>query len=67
MKFTEGAFRDWGYEVAAEYPQFITEDEVFKTHGGTAPADKIVIKDRIADQFFQQMLLRRPNTLSSPQ
>ncbi len=58
MKFTEGAFRDWGYEVAAEYPQFITEDEVSKTHGGTPPAGKIVIKDRIADQFFQQMLLR---------
>jgi len=58
MKFTEGAFRDWGYEVAAEYPQFITEDEVFKNHGGTAPEGKIVIKDRIADQFFQQMLLR---------
>jgi len=58
MKFTEGAFRDWGYEVATEYPQFITEDEVFKNHDGVAPADKIVIKDRIADQFFQQMLLR---------
>lgn len=58
MKFTEGAFRDWGYEVAAEYPQFITEDEVFKTHGGAAPEGKIVINDRIADQFFQQMLLR---------
>lgn len=58
MKFTEGAFRDWGYEVAAEYPQFITEHEVFAKHGGVAPADKIVINDRIADQFFQQMLLR---------
>ncbi len=58
MKFTEGAFRDWGYEVAAEYAQFITEDEVYKTHGGVAPEGKIVIKDRIADQFFQQMLLR---------
>ena len=58
MKFTEGAFRDWGYEVAAEYPQFITEDAVFAKHGGVAPAGKIVIKDRIADQFFQQMLLR---------
>ena len=58
MKFTEGAFRDWGYEVATEYPQFITEDEVFKNHGGVAPEGKIVIKDRIADQFFQQMLLR---------
>jgi len=58
MKFTEGAFRDWGYEVAAEYPQFITEHDVFAKHGGVVPADKIVIKDRIADQFFQQMLLR---------
>ena len=58
MKFTEGAFRDWGYEVAAEYPQFITEDEVLKNHGGVTPEGKIVIKDRIADQFFQQMLLR---------
>ena len=58
MKFTEGAFRDWGYEVAAEYPQFITEQELFANHNGTALEGKIVIKDRIADQFFQQMLLR---------
>jgi len=58
MKFTEGAFRDWGYEVAEEYPQCITEDEVMKEHGGEVPAGKIVVKDRIADQFFQQMLLR---------
>ncbi len=58
MKFTEGAFRDWGYEVAHEYPQLITEEAVTTEHGGTTPAGKIVIKDRIADQFFQQMLLR---------
>jgi isocitrate dehydrogenase len=58
MKFTEGAFRDWGYEVAKEYPQFITEDEVTKNHNGQVPAGKILINDRIADQFFQQMLLR---------
>ncbi len=58
MKFTEGAFRDWGYEVAKEYPQFITENEVIKEHGGVPPEGKIVINDRIADQFFQQMLLR---------
>ncbi len=58
MKFTEGAFRDWGYEVAKEYPQLITEDEVAKNHGGQVPAGKILINDRIADQFFQQMLLR---------
>jgi isocitrate dehydrogenase len=58
MKFTEGAFRDWGYEVASEYPQLVTEDAVATQYGGTVPEGKIVIKDRIADQFFQQMLLR---------
>jgi len=58
MKFTEGAFRDWGYELAREYPQLITEEAVASEHGGTVPEGKILIKDRIADQFFQQMLLR---------
>ncbi|HDS28948.1 MAG TPA: NADP-dependent isocitrate dehydrogenase, partial [Candidatus Acetothermia bacterium] len=58
MKFTEGAFRDWGYEVGREYPQLITEDDVYTHHDGVVPEGKIVIKDRIADQFFQQMLLR---------
>ncbi len=58
MKFTEGAFRDWGYEVAKEYRELITEEEVTKNHGGQVPAGKILINDRIADQFFQQMLLR---------
>jgi len=58
MKFTEGAFRDWGYEAAKECPQFVTENEVTEEHGGKVPEGKIVIKDRIADQFFQQMLLR---------
>ena len=58
MKFTEGAFRDWGYEVGEEFPQMITEADVFETHGGTVPDGKILLKDRIADQFFQQMLLR---------
>src|SRR6187399_634793 len=50
MKFTEGAFRDWGYEVAkAEFrDKIVTEEEVYKDHGGKAPAGKIVIKDRIA-------------------
>jgi isocitrate dehydrogenase len=60
MKFTEGAFRDWGYEVARD--EFggatITEDEVFKQHGGKAPDGKVVVKDRIADSMFQQALLR---------
>ncbi len=60
MKFTEGAFRKWGYEVAAE--EFgdvtITEDELWEKHDGKAPEGKIVIKDRIADIMFQLMLLR---------
>ncbi|NIR29473.1 MAG: isocitrate dehydrogenase (NADP(+)) [Gammaproteobacteria bacterium] len=62
MKFTEGAFRTWGYELARE--EFgdvtITEEELYSVHGGKQPQDKIVIKDRIADIMFQLMLLR-PN------
>jgi isocitrate dehydrogenase len=60
MKYTEGAFRDWGYELARdEFPdETITETEVFEQFGGKAPAGKIVIKDRIADSMFQQILLR---------
>src|SRR5213079_1070157 len=47
MKFTEGAFRDWGYELAKEEfaDKTITEDEVYEKHGGKAPAGRIVIKD----------------------
>ena len=60
MKFTEGGFRRWGYEVAAE--EFgdvtITEEEVTKNFGGKVPEGKIVIKDRITDAMFQQILLR---------
>jgi len=60
MKFTEGAFRTWGYEIAAELfgGQVITEDEVWEKHNGQAPPDRVVIKDRIADAMFQQILLR---------
>lgn len=60
MKFTEGAFRDWGYEVArTEFPDVtITEDEMWEKYGGRQPEGKIVIKDRIADSMFQQVLLR---------
>ncbi len=60
MKYTEGAFRNWGYELARdEFPdQTISEDEVWEKHGGTPPAGRIVIKDRIADAMFQQILLR---------
>jgi isocitrate dehydrogenase len=60
MKFTEGAFCAWGYAVAAERfgGQTVTEAEVFERHGGRMPAGKVVIKDRIADMLFQQVLLR---------
>jgi isocitrate dehydrogenase len=60
MKFTEGAFREWGYEVARD--EFgdvtITETELWSAFDGKQPEDKIVIKDRIADAMFQQILLR---------
>jgi isocitrate dehydrogenase len=61
MKFTEGAFRDWGYQIARE--QFgtttVTEQQLWDTYGGKMPADKkVLIKDRIADSMFQQVLLR---------
>jgi isocitrate dehydrogenase len=59
MKFTEGAFRDWGYEVAKE--QFsdttVTEADMSKP-GKDTRADAVVIRDRIADSMFQQLLLR---------
>jgi isocitrate dehydrogenase len=60
MKFTEGAFRTWGYEVAKEEfgDKVITEDELWDKYDGKQPEGKIVIKDRIADIMFQLMLLR---------
>jgi len=60
MKFTEGAFRTWGYEVIKEEfgEQTISEAALWEEFNGEVPADKIVIKDRIADAMFQQILLR---------
>jgi isocitrate dehydrogenase len=57
MKFTEGAFKDWGYEVAREEfrDQTVSEDDVTK---GAPASGKVVIKDRIADSMFQQIQLR---------
>lgn len=57
MKYTEGAFREWGYEVAKQEfaDKIITEEEVTN---GAAANGKLVIKDRIADSMFQQILLR---------
>lgn len=60
MKYTEGAFKDWGYQLAAEEfgDQTITESDLWDKHGGNVPEGKIVIKDRIADSMFQQILTR---------
>jgi isocitrate dehydrogenase len=60
MKFTEGAFSRWGYEVAKERfgGQTITEAELYEKYDGRQPQGKVVIKDRIADMLFQQVLLR---------
>ena len=57
MKFTEGAFRDWGYEVAkAEFrDKIVTEEEVT---GGASRDGRILVNDRIADSVFQQILTR---------
>jgi len=63
MKFTEGAFRDWGYEVAEEdFPEeTIDEDTLWEEYDGEAPEDKVVVKDRIADNMLQQLLTRTDN------
>jgi isocitrate dehydrogenase len=60
MKFTEGAFRDWGYQLAREEfrDRIVTEEELWKDHGGKLPEGKILVNDRIADAMFQQVLLR---------
>ncbi|MGD8262531.1 MAG: isocitrate dehydrogenase (NADP(+)) [Desulfobacterales bacterium] len=60
MKFTEGAFAKWGYEVAREkFRNYtITEKELYDNYQGKFPEGKVLIKDRIADMLFQQVLLR---------
>jgi isocitrate dehydrogenase len=60
MKFTEGAFAKWGYEVAREKfrNQTYTEKELYDNYRGKFPAGRVLIKDRIADMLFQQVLLR---------
>jgi isocitrate dehydrogenase len=59
QKFTEGAFRDWGYELAREKYAGVTcaESDLGKV-GSSARVDAVVVKDRIADSMFQQILLR---------
>jgi len=60
MKYTEGAFKEWGYELAKKEfgDKVITEDELYSKYNGKRPAGKIVMNDRIADSMFQQILTR---------
>ena len=60
MKYTEGAFRDWGYELAREEfgSQTVTEEEVTTKYDFRVPEGKLLIKDRIADSMLQQVLTR---------
>jgi len=60
MKYTEGAFRDWGYELAREEfgDRTISEAELWDKYDGKQPAGKVLIKDRIADAMLQQILTR---------
>jgi isocitrate dehydrogenase len=59
MKFTEGGFRDWGYEVAREeFKDLVVAEADLNKAGATARADAVILKDRIADSMFQQLLLR---------
>jgi len=60
MKYTEGAFRDWGYKLAtSEFrDQVVTEDELWDKYDGKVPKGKVIMKDRIADSMLQQILTR---------
>ncbi|HEY4217607.1 MAG TPA: isocitrate dehydrogenase (NADP(+)) [Gemmatimonadaceae bacterium] len=59
MKFTEGAFRDWGYDLAREkFADEIVSEADLSKGGANARADAVIVKDRIADSMFQQLLLR---------
>ena len=60
MKYTEGAFRDWGYEVARDEfaDETVSEKDVDQNYAGVAPRDRVVIKDRIADNMLQQIMTR---------
>ncbi len=60
MKYTEGAFKEWGYQVAEEEfsDRVVTEARMWDELGGKLPDGKILLKDRIADAMFQQVLLR---------
>jgi isocitrate dehydrogenase len=59
MKYTEGAFRDWGYQLAQKEfrDRIVTEEELYNQYNGQLPDGKVLINDRIADNIFQQVLL----------
>ena len=60
MKYTEGAFKEWGYQVAREeFPDYtITEEDLKKSGANAPPQSKVLVNDRIADSMFQQILTR---------
>ncbi len=60
MKYTEGAFREWAYEVALkEFRDYVvTEQELYEKYGGKLPEGKILVNDRIADNMLQQIITR---------
>jgi isocitrate dehydrogenase len=60
MKYTEGAFRDWCYKLAASefQNQTVTEDDLWSQFDGKVPEGRVVMKDRIADSMLQQILTR---------
>ena len=60
QKFTEGAFCEWGYQLANDEfaSKTVTEKELYEKLNNVQPKDKVVVKDRIADNMFQQILIR---------
>lgn len=60
MKYTEGAFRKWAYEVATEeFREYvITEEELWDKYNGEMPEGKVLVNDRIADNMLQQIITR---------
>jgi isocitrate dehydrogenase len=60
MKYTEGAFKDWAYEVAQKEfgDKIVTEEELYSKYEGKIPQGKILFNDRIADNMFQQIITK---------
>ena len=60
MKFTEGSFRDWGYALTEKEfsDHTVTEKVLWDKFDGKVPGGRVIVKDRIADAMFQQLLLR---------